>query len=363
MNEKLEGKFTTLKNAKYKKLNVEEPNSIFITFKYTLPFRIPVEQDSLISFDKDGVLINFLHKTTKLSDDVHLNEGKYTVVECTSILKGKKGEKITRNNRNAKIKKQLSETFDTQLEILNNVIKIMSLKFHYHNVYKLAMGHILSIPFYVIYNTEGQIFNSGIFLVEMPNKIYNDQRSTLTKKQMKELTENYYLQLNSPVEEIAANMRKSERSNYLGDYNSSIVNAQTALEVFVTQIVENYYRLKIQKSEEKIKNILACGYSNLINDHLIPLLEKMNIHSSEAIKNAINLYLEEFYNMRNRIVHRGKEYKREHAENFRVIVTDLINMIVFEISNQSNDNFVEYIKTYFKLNEAFNIDEVANKYR
>lgn len=363
MNEKLEGNFTTFKNEKYKKLNIEEPNSIFITFKFTLPFRIPVEQDSLISFDKDGVLINFLHKTTKLSDDVHLNEGRYTVVECTSVLKGKKAKKIISNNREGKIKKQFSEIFDEQLEILNNVIKIISLKFHYHNIYKLALGHILSIPLYIIYNTERKIVNSGIFLLEMPNKIYSDQQSTLSNEQMKELTESYYLQLNNPVEEVASNMRKSERSNYLGDYNSSIVNAQTALEVFVTQIVENYYRLKIQKSEEKIKNILACGYSNLIKDHLIPLLEKLDIQSSEGIKNAINLYLEKFYNMRNSIVHRGKEYKREHAENFRLIVTDLINMIVFTISNQSNDNFVGYIKTYFKLNEEFNIDEVANKYR
>lgn len=355
-------KFTTLKNEYYKEMKIDKSKSTFITFKYMLPFRIPVNQGTFISFDKDDVLITFLHKEAKLSNDLHMDDGKYTVVECTSALNAKQGKKLISKKRKGKMNNQFTEIFDKQLNILNNVINIITLNFHYHNIYKLVIGHILSVPFYTIYNNEGHILNSGIFVLGIPDKIYNDQKSVLSSKQMKILTEGYYSHLNNPVEEVASNMRKSERAFYLCDYNTSIVNSQTSLEIFVSQIVGNYYRLKIQKNEEKIQNILSCGYKNLIDDHLIPLLEKMNVHSSEAIKNAINLYLKEFYNMRNGIVHNGETFKKVDAKNFRFIVSDIINMTVFGISKEPKDDFTEYIKTYFKINENFKIKEVADRY-
>ncbi|WP_428428647.1 hypothetical protein [Mammaliicoccus lentus] len=58
-------------------------------------------------------------------------------------------------------------------------------------------------------------------------------------------------------------MRKGERAIYKADYNLAIIQIQTALEVFITRFLKGYYKL-----DEKLRNILECGYANLIKDYL-----------------------------------------------------------------------------------------------
>ena len=73
---------------------------------------------------------------------------------------------------------------------------------------------------------------------------------------------------NHPSNTYVIAMRKGERAIYKADYNLAIIQIQTALEVFITRFLEGYYKLDEKLSDEKLRNILECGYANLIKDYL-----------------------------------------------------------------------------------------------
>ena len=89
--------------------------------------------------------------------------------------------KSNSTSRESKKSNILLEIFNKQFNCLNNLIKIISIKYQYHNIYQLSLGDILSIPYYVIYTTDGNIKEMSIFMIDMPGKIEKDQYSSIKK--------------------------------------------------------------------------------------------------------------------------------------------------------------------------------------
>ena len=158
---------------------------------------------------------------------------------------------------------------------------------------------------------------------------------------------------NHPSNTYVIAMRKGERAIYKADYNLAIIQIQTALEVFITRFLEGYYKL-----DEKLRNILECGYANLIKDHL-----KKIIDNSYVIKNCIDKYKKDYYPMRNKIVHEGLSYEREDAFKFQEIVSDIIKLITFTMKNVEASDFSKEFNTYNIINRKVNVNSIKEKYK
>lgn len=87
--------FTTIKSQKYKRLIEDECNiHHFITFRYMLPFRIPVPNGSI--FHINDFMFIYIQKTYPfygLKDGFGVPEIKNTVIEVTNALKIKNYKK------------------------------------------------------------------------------------------------------------------------------------------------------------------------------------------------------------------------------------------------------------------------------
>ncbi|HBC9226997.1 hypothetical protein K4R53_10160 [Staphylococcus epidermidis] len=158
-------------------------------------------------------------------------------------------------------------------------------------------------------------------------------------------------------------MRKGERSFYKSDYNLAIVQIQTALEVFITNFLEKYYKLDKNLSDEELKKKLGCGYANVVNDHLLKTIDNLNLDNSNEIKNCVKKYMKNYYGMRNKIVHTGATYKKEDAIEFKEIVADIIRLITFSMKNKSDSDFSKEFNIYNIINKKIDINEIKDKYK
>ncbi|WP_259569072.1 hypothetical protein [Clostridium botulinum] len=356
--------FITLKNEIYKEINELNGNSKLISFRYLLPYRVPVKNGERIIFKVNthkSVLITFTHKELDVSKEILMNEKNYTFVECTSIIT-KKNYKKMKESREGRKKEAFSKLFDEQIKVLNNFINIIIMKHQYHNIFVLTLRSILTIPTYIIYENNGNVIQSSIFLINPLSKVENDQKSTLSYSELKNVILNYNLYLSHPSERYALIMRKGERAFFLSEYNDSIVYIQTSFEIFISDFVKKYYEINKLLDSEKIKDILDCGYKNIINDHLLKIIEKLNLEYKEEIINCFSKYKDDYYPMRNKIVHEGKSYKERDAEEFKEIVSNAVRLITYGMHKATNDSFVSYFTTYNILSEELDIESIKDKY-
>lgn len=264
--------FKMLKSEIYKN-NVfkDKGKGKLITFKYLLPFRIPIKEIENIDFiNEENTFMKFIHSEHNILENDNIKRERQSYIEITSVISHIKFKKVKfeSTSRESKKNKIITEIFNKQLHTLNNFIKIISVKYQYHNIFQLSLGDILSIPYYVIYSIKGEIQDMSLFLIDMPDKIENDQYSELRQTELLNIKKNYQMLSNHPSNTYVIAMRKGERAIYKADYNLAIIQIQTALEVFITRFLEGYYKLDEKLSDEKLRNILECGYANLIKDHL-----------------------------------------------------------------------------------------------
>lgn len=364
---KINEEFRMLRNEIYKNECFERKgNSKLITFKYLLPFKMPIKESENIDFiTEENTFMIFSNLEEEFLEKGIIKQYRKSYVEITSIINHKQFNKLKSNStsRESRQSKMITEIFNKQFNCLNNLIKIISVKYQYHNVYQLSLGDILSIPYYAIYTTDGNIKGMHLFIVDMPSKIEEDQNSIIKKKDLLNIKRNYKILINYPSNVSVLAMRKGERAFYKSDYNLAIIQIQTALEVFINNFLERYYKLEKNLSDEKIKNKLGCGYANVINDHLIKTIEKLNLNNYEEIKNCINEYMEKYYDMRNKIVHSGATYKKEDAIKFKEIVTDIIRLITFSMKNTVVSDFSKEFNTYNIISQKIDVNNIKRKYK
>ncbi|HHM3155007.1 MULTISPECIES: HEPN domain-containing protein [Staphylococcus] len=364
---RIKEEFNMLKKEKYvNECFKRKGNSKLITFKYLLPFKIPINEFENIDFiNEENTFIIFNHLEDNVLENDNIKRDRKTYVEITSIIKHNQFKKLKSNSTSRESKKSnsLTEIFNKQFNCLNNLIKIISVKYQYHNIYQLSLGDILSIPYYVIYTTDGNIKEMSIFMIDLPGKIEEDQYSSIKKSDLLNIKKNYNVFNNHPSNIYVLAMRKGERSFYKSDYNLAIVQIQTALEVFITNFLERYYKLDENLSDEEIKKKLGCGYANVVNDHLLKTIDNLNLDNFNEIKNCVKKYMKDYYDMRNKIVHTGATYKKEDAIEFKEIVADIIRLITFGMKNKSYSDFSKEFNIYNIINKKIDINEIKNKYK
>lgn len=363
---KIKEEFKMLKNKIYNdKVFREIKNSKLITFKYLLPFRIPINEIENINFiNENNTFITLNHRKHNVMEKDNIKRNRQSYIELTSIIKHKKFKKIKLNSssRESKQSEVLTDIFNQQRACLNNLIKIISIKYQYHNVYELSLGDILSIPYYVIYTKNGEIINMSLFKINISGKIEEDQYSNLTKKELLNIKKNYNILVNHPSNTYVMPMRKGERAIYNSNYNVAIVQIQTALEVFISRFVERYYKLDTKLDDKKIQGNISCGYRNVVNQHFIKIIQTLNLRYSEEIKNCVALYLKDYYDIRNEIVHAGATFKKHDALEFQEIVRDMIVLVTHGMKYVKSSSFSNEFNIYNFINKTIDIIAIKDKY-
>lgn len=364
---KIKEEFKMLKNEVYTKKSFRgSKKRQLITFKYLLPFRMPIKEIENIDFiAEENTFMKFIHREHNIFEKDNIKRERQTYIEITSVINKNQFKRVKSGSTSRESKKTrvLTEVFNNQFNTLNNFIKIISVKYQYHNVFQLSLGDILSIPYYVIYSMEGEIKDMSLFLINKPGKIEEDQYSELKKSELLNIKQNYQIFTNHPSNTYVIAMRKGERAIYKADYNVAIIQIQTALEVFITKFLERYYKLDQQLSDGKISNKLAGGYRNIIKDQLLKIVRKLNLNNSYEIENCINQYIDNYYPMRNKIVHEGLSYSKDEALKFQAIVNDLIRLLVFNMKNAMMSDFSKEFNMYNIHNENINMESIKEKYK
>lgn len=344
-------------------------NVKLVTFKYMLPFRIPVENGLyFVTYENNKkTLIKFTHTIEKdpFRDTlpIAIDEEKRTVVEITRILTNKSFKRIT-EARSGKLSDELTIIFDSLHSILNDFIKIVMMKYQYHNIYVISKGDIVSVPVYQVFkNNNGKVktYDKKFFLISWPSKIVEDEKSNLNYFELSNIFQNWGVYKNHPTQNYTEKVRMGERYFYKEDYNNSIIYYQTGLEIFITNFCHDYYKITQNLKEDAIQQKLK-SYKNTLNHHFIPAIKKLNIHHKVAIENCIELYYTNYYGMRNKIVHNGKSYNQADCQEFTSIVIDLIRLVVDGVKNSPKNDFSRYFSKYNIISDEIDIDEIRDKY-
>ncbi len=101
----------------------------------------------------------------------------------------------------------------------------------------------------------------------------------------------------------------ARREELLENYRLAVVEAESAFEVSVHEIVSRYYR-NGGVSPAKIDNILDAGLKNLLQDHVPKSCGKQFVGTEEH-----GVWEARLYDLRNKIVHQGVSVTADDARN------------------------------------------------
>ena len=100
----------------------------------------------------------------------------------------------------------------------------------------------------------------------------------------------------------------AKREELLENFRLAVVEAETAFEVLVDEVVSRYYRGQGASTVE-VENKLEAGLTNLVKDH-IPICCDAPFVGTDVHK----LWIEDLYTVRNRVIHDGASITADQAE-------------------------------------------------
>lgn len=361
----------TIKQQKIKQVSSKlvEEKSAFLTFRFMIPYRIPINNGSSFLFDDSSFFIclhrEFPHYGSKeLYESMKVN---MSIIEITIKLDGNVKIDVF-NNRIGKnqLDDILNNSFNSLLFKLNKVITALLIKHGYLNMYKLIPKDIIGVPIYSIYivkNGKYQEITNGIFLLDRYWDMQLFNQSNISKGDYTSLVYNYEEIFNSPIKQTTLYYRNSKRFYQLGDYDTAIVNCNTSYETYVRFFVIEYYRQTQEKSNEKIKKIKECNFKSLVEDHfLVIITDKLKLKNSDIINLLVDKYKIEAYPLRNQIIHEGLEMDMEEASNVISLFEDILRIITRDIKYMDYNSFAEYYNYFYILKSDINVTSIKNKY-
>lgn len=371
----MDAKFNTINERTFKIYNPKFDSNkkyYLITFRYLLPFRIPFTNGNttMIDIEEKAVLLQFLQssKNDPIEDRVFISSPlKRTIIESTIFLNRTDYKRLKREvKRNSLNTPEISNLFDFQLMVLNNLIESIVVKFNHYNLYSLNKGELASIPLYKIYTFHNDILtvidHHFLFLDYFNGLEMNDNR-TLDNNKFLHINQYYKDYKNFPNKHSVLLLGNAQRNLDLCDYNSTIINAQTSIETFIKFIVENYYIYDENLSEDKAKN-KTSKFKNSIYDHLFPkIIDGLDLPNGQVFKNCLNNYFVNYYNFRNDIVHNGYNATETEAKNFLTIIFDIYTLMSYGLNKTNvSSKFANYYKSHYFSSSDVPINEIVNKY-
>ena len=110
-----------------------------------------------------------------------------------------------------------------------------------------------------------------------------------------------------PVPIIEVLLLNAHRALVFEDYRLAVVEAETAFEVALDQVITQHYRSKNRTATE-IEQILGAGLKNLIKQHIAQATAK-NFAATEEYK----IWKEKLYDVRNAVIRDGRDVDPDEA--------------------------------------------------
>lgn len=126
--------------------------------------------------------------------------------------------------------------------------------------------------------------------------------------------------------------------------------------LFIT-LYKIYEKLDDETTEKKLSS-----YKNVVYHHFIPKMKELQVYNSGNIEVCINNYFDNYYDMRNDIVHRGEKYDKFSAENFTNIVSDIVKLVTYGMGYSIENNFTQYFNKNYIISDHVDIEEILSRY-
>lgn len=362
-------KLRTIETKAYEKLYNEDGGNNYITFRYMLPFRLPLEDETVIELE--GFLFLFLQREYEfygLKDSFGNLPIIHTIVEGTVTLKRPQCRSIVRDSNKGRFhQKSLTDAFDAQLNHLNKFMKIINIKYQYLSVYPVHVGEITGPAFYKIYRIDNNTFFEavleGFLMLKEPTKLEAERYETLDFEDIEFIVENFAEFESHRTSNIALIARRGERAFDLYDYNNTIVHYNTVFEVIIKTFIRDYNVLLKIKSKPDAKALLEAGLRNLVDVHFPRALDGINLKDSEIIKTISKKFMTSSYLTRNDIVHEGKSYSEKEAVSAMELIKDLTYMINDSMHKAQSNPFVDMYTKYNMNYDPSLYETIKSKYK
>ena len=163
------------------------------------------------------------------------------------------------------------------------------------------------------------------------NSFRFDMGSGLTLARTQKMDGNSVLDLayERPLSVVDFLVLNARRSLLFEEYRVAVIEAETAFEVGVDQILTRYYLSRTTKSTEGyvvpahskdyVYRLLNAGIKKLINDHLPMALERELVGTDEHSR-----WEKDLYDLRNAVIHDGKEVRENEAEQALEAAEDIL---------------------------------------
>lgn len=343
-----------------------------ITFRYLLPFRIPFTNGNTTVIVTEGkkVLFQFLQTSEKDPTDKRVfiyKPLKRTIIEATVFLNRNDFKRLNNEfNYDSKNTEEISNHFDFQLKVLNDLIESVSIKFHYYNLYSLNKGELASAPLYKIYSFYDDTYskvNKGVLFLDYFKGLEVNENGTLDNNAFIHINQYYEDYKKFPNKHSVLLLRDAQRNFDLCDYNSAIVNSQTALETLIKFVIKKYYIEDENKNEQEANDKIKT-FKNSIYHHLFPkVIDGLNLPNGQALKNCLTNYYDNYYDFRNKIVHNGYNATEKESKEFLSIIFDIYTLMSYGLNKTTvSSNFVNYYKSHYFSSSDAPINEIVNKY-
>lgn len=359
----------TIDKKHYEILKTEFPyRNNYITFRYMIPFRLPFY--GAFHIELDGVVFTFLHRQYQHygKNDFKFDSEliKHTVVEATFSLTDTKSLNIyeeMRKRPNAS-DSVTSELFDKQFNILNDYCEILLVMYSLYNIEHLNFNDIVGVPSYTLYKINDENFELkliGEFKIKNQKTFNEIENKKLTYTEVDTSINNYHTFKENPYYMFAVYGRKGEKAWLEEDFNQSIIFFQTSMEILVQQFIVDCYTKMNWKPINTIKNLqLKKEFTKHVEHHFIKLFERLKLPNRKLLKKLVMDYKNSCFQYRNDIVHEGIHYGRYESRKTKVLVSDITNLLLYDINQAPENDFIIYYKRMF--NDTPDIKGISSRY-
>ncbi|MDO6448993.1 hypothetical protein [Oceanobacillus profundus] len=285
-----------------------------IQFSILLPFQIPFQDNSIISFPENDSILSYTLTN-------HINEKEYTGGSLVSShvieyhLTKVEMSFFTSKNYYYLSEKVLSDIFNVLLDGLNDFITAYLIKKKDVDIYKVSKEMLEPICVYRKVNIENNKFNNnenGLFMLNHNIVHMKDLLDFTTQSEVAD----YAIVVKDNINPFILSqelMLTAKRNFKQGFYKEAVLNAQTSIETFLRTIIKECLKIEGLNSEEINEFQESTNFITMVKRDF-----SKRIGGSWDITNIrkdVGRWYKDCYSLRNKIIHSGYNASFTEADN------------------------------------------------
>lgn len=363
--------FSTFKKGIFHELmDEEEKSAYFITYRFLLPFRLPVTNGSTVSFEKDYVFyfMNREYEHPAANELAAHYPMRLTFIEATKRIRKKDysqypvGEK-----KRPKKDKYISEKYKEVIDIFNRIVIGISVVSKNNNIYAVSVSDFigeLSMIIYKFSNTKPVELERNIINAPFRKKNEEDDKRTISYEQYNTAIKNLVDRDEGNYYSIYEKIRESERLFFSEKFDDCIVTRNTVFEMFTTNIVVQYEKTVKGANETRLDNLSTkTPFANIIKKNLKTIIsEELSLKNADLINAMMIEFLNTCAQYRHSIIHRGESFTSVEASESMSLLDDIILLVIDNIHRIEGNEFADEFTYHHKITRPHIVQETITKH-